>query len=247
MKTLSRLLLPILTSATFAQAEIIELTDTQGRSFKASLISANEKSVDVVRSSDRRRFTLALSDLSDETSTAIDNWIKEGGHLSQIYEVSLNTGKTARTTGREDFDDKRVNLEPVVTIGNPSPSQETKALQITVWFFGRPVDSTSNIYVFSRETLDIPQIAPQSSRSLELKRISKSYDNRGYAQHGSRYLGYAWIIHNKDESEIINANSVPSSLTSKYGSQILQLKADSTYTKDLVAIGGAALPTDQAN
>lgn len=225
----------------------MEIVDTKGRSFSATLTGADSKSVDVVRSSDRKRFTLPLADLSEETRTAIAAWVEEGGHLSQIYEVSLNTGKTARTTGREDFDDKRVNLEPTVTIQNPSPSQETMSNKITVWFFGRPVDSMSDIYIFSRETLVIPKIAPQSSRDLELKRISKSYDNRGYAQHGSRYLGYAWIIHNDDETEIIDANSVPSSLTSKYGSGILRLKADSTYTKELVAIGGAALPTAPIN
>ena len=232
----SRLFLLFLTSLVPAFSETLDITDTKGRSFTANLVKSDAKTVDVIRISDSKPFTLTLDTLDEKTRTAITAWDKSGGNLSQAFEVSMNSGKTSRTTGSEDFDDKRVNLFPIVTVKNPNANQETKPLQMTVLFFGRPVSSTTDIHVFRKQTFDLPKIAALGSKDFPVDPISAPYDNRGYAQFGSRYLGYAWIIHNTSGTEIIASASVPSSIASKHGENVLKLDDGATYTKDLTLV-----------
>lgn len=217
-------------------SETLDITDIKGRSFTANLVKSDATSVDVVRISDSKTFSLPLASLDEKTRSAIGDWVKKGGNLSQAFEISMNTGKTSRTTGAEDFDDKRVNLSPIVTVKNPSSVQETKPLQMTILFFGRPVSSTTDIHVFRKQTFDLPKISPLASKDFPVDPISEPYDNRGYAQFGSRYLGYAWVVHNSTETEIVASASVPSSISSKHGEDVLKLDAGATYTKELTLV-----------
>ena len=43
--------------------------------------------------------------------------MEKGGNFRENYEISVETGKTRRKDGSEDFDDKRVNLTPTVDSG----------------------------------------------------------------------------------------------------------------------------------
>ncbi len=238
MKTILHKSLLFLALLVSVHAETIDITDTKGRSFAADLVACDGKTIEICRKSDSKKFTLPLSSLDEKTNTSVKTWMKKGGNLSRTFEVAVNTGKTSRTTIGEDFDDKRVNLSPVVTVKNPNSSRKTAPLEITVLFFGRPVDSTTDIHVFRKQTFELPEIEPLGTKDFPVEAISKPFDNRGYAKFGARYLGYAWIIHDSSKKDIVASTSVPSTISSKHGETVLKLEAETTYTKDLIPVPG---------
>lgn len=200
----------------------------------AEIINSDGTNIEVIRSGDAKRFQIPLNSLNKPTNKMIKAWIKAGGHLSTEFEVEVDTGKTSKTTGAEDFDDKRVNLQPIVEVTNSDTSQFSKPLKITVFFLGRLVTGSKDMYVFRKQEFDLPKLGPVSSSKLKIKPISEPYDDRGYSKFGARYLGYAWVIHEKDNKTIISSGSVPSSLTQdEKASLILAMKEKSAYDKDL--------------
>lgn len=213
-------------------AETIDVTDKQGRTISAKLLDCDGKNVQFERVSDSKRFTIAIDALDEKTSSAVKAWVDGGGNLMEKFEVSVNTGKTGRTTAMEDFDDKRVNLKPVVTVKNPDANRETRPLKLTVLILGRPVVERSSIHVFLTQTFDIPKIAPLRSQEFQLKSISSSYDDSAYAKFGSRYLGYVWVIHDEDD-RIIDCASVPSALVGDKAKAFLGLESNYIYGRDL--------------
>lgn len=237
---LAILLLALLVSQTLPLfSETIDVTDKDGRSISARLVKCDGKSLDIVRASDSRPFTVPVSNLDETTRTAVDLWMNSDSHLSETFVVTIDTGKTRRTTGTEDFDDKRVNLEPILTVKNADTKQESKPLEITLLFLGRPVESTTDMFVFRIQTFPLPKIQPLNTREFQVKAISSPYDNRGYAQFGSRYLGYVWVIHNPEDSRIVASASVPTNLAGKHGETFLKLKEGETYDRELRKIEAA--------
>ncbi len=214
-------------------AQTINVTDKQGRGITATLLSSDGKTVKISRDSDSKNFSLPIEGLNGATQGAIKRWMDAGGNLAETYEVLVDTGKTRRTTGQEDFDDKRVNLVPTVTVKNTDTANATKAHHLTILFLGRPVDSTTDIYVFRKQTFELPRIRPLSSRTFEVAAISQAYDNRGYAQFGARYLGYVWFVHNKAGTRVVKCASVPSSLAAKHAEKLLNLEENGIYNRDL--------------
>lgn len=64
-----------------------------------------------------------------------------------------------------------------------------------VLFPGRPVDSSTDLYVFKKQQFDLELLKPMESAGFRVDEISHAYDSRGFAKFGSRYLGYAVIVH----------------------------------------------------
>lgn len=244
MKTLKRSILHYLSTVLIllcvsnrTLAETIDVTDKEGRVITARLVTYDGKNVEIFRISDSKTFKVPIDTLSDKTRAAIDLWVKSGGNLVEKYEVTVNTGKTSRRIDGFDYsDEKRVNLEPDITVKNPHATMESRPLQITIIFLGRPTTSRTNMYVFSTQTFDIPKLAPLTSKKFKVDPISKSYDDSGSYRYGSRYLGYIWIIHNKLQTETIASASVPSSLTNKPLLKYLDMKSESYYSENLVLV-----------
>ena len=216
-----------------SHAEAIDVTDKQGRTISARLLASDEKTVQFERVSDRKRFTLALDSLDEKTCAAIKDWVDKGGNLMEKYEVTFNSGKTGRTTGAEDFDDKRVNMKPVVIVKNPDANRESRPLKLTVVVLGKPVLDRSSIYVFATKTFDMPKIAPLRTEEFELEAISEPYDDSNYAKFGNRYLGYVWVIH-EDGDRVVDCASVPSALVGDKAKAkaFLQLEEERIYDRD---------------
>lgn len=214
-------------------AESINITDKQGRAIPANVLSCDAYHVEFLRQSDSKKFKVPLASLDEKTCSALEAWVGEGGNLVTKFEVVVNTGKTGRTSEMEDFDDKRVNLKPVVTVKNPDANKETRPLKLTVLFLGKPVTDRSSIYVFQTKTFDLPKIAPLRSQEFQMKAISSAYDDSAYAKFGYRYLGYVWIIHNEEQDEIFGCSSIPSAMVGDRAKQFLQLEEETTYDRDL--------------
>lgn len=221
-----------LTHAPLATAEIMELADKNGTNLSAQVTNCDETNVTIIRESDKKTFTIPLTRLDEASQKRLTIWKARGGNLSEIFEISVQTGKNRRTTSREDFDDKRVNLDPVVTVRNPDPRRKTKAAQATILFLGRPVTESRAIFVFKKSVFDLVEIPPLGTETLEIGKISAAYDTRGYAKFGARYIGYVMVIHDDDGEKVYHSSSVPTSLVGDRGLSYLPLKTNMAYDQD---------------
>jgi hypothetical protein len=197
------------------------------------LLSSDGTTVRVAREPDGQAFALPLSRLNPASQAAVQNWLKQGGGLSQKFQIEMDTGKNRRKTGGEDFDDKRVNLSPKITVTNPDLAAESQNGKATVLILGRPVQSNDDLQVLGTQTFELPRLKPGSSTSFEMKEISQAYDNRGYAQFGARYLGYVVLIHSPDGKTLYDSKAVPETLQN-HGLNLLKLKPELTYDKNLI-------------
>lgn len=216
-----------------AESEPMEFTDVQGRKLTARLVSSDGVNVTVSRDGAAAPVVLPFKQLSEGSQKSVTEWVEKGGNLRENYEISVETGKTRRKDGSEDFDDKRVNLSPTVTIKNPDPNFPSKGGKVTVLFLGRPVDSSTDLYVFKKQQFDLELLKPMESAGFRVDEISHAYDSRGFAKFGSRYLGYAVIVHDATGEKIISAKSVPSSIGNEYGKRLLDLRSEQAYDRDL--------------
>jgi len=243
MKTIPRhSLLPVLSlslmlangfSSVRAESEVLEITDLQGRKMNARLVSSDGQMVNIARDGDQKKFALPMTQLDGTTQRLVFDWIEKGGSLLETYEVNVDTGKTRKKDGSEDFDDKRVNLKPVVTVKNPDAKYESRNADMTVIFIGRPVQSNSDIFILKSQLFEIPKLKPLTSVEFKMDEISQAYDNRGYAQFGARYVGYAILIHDAAGEKIYFSRSVPAGPILDHGKKLLDLKTGMTYDRDL--------------
>ncbi len=223
----------IMGTAVLAGGDPVELVDLQGRSLKARLVSSDGVTVEVLRDGAAAPVSLPLKQLNDATRQLVSGWVEQGGNLQEKYDLIVETGKTRKKDGTEDFDDKRVNLSPVIMVKNPDTKFETRDGSVTVLFFGRPVDSATDIFVFKKQEFDLPKLKPLETATFKMEQISQAYDSRGLAKFGSRYLGYAVLIHDAAGKKMIFSKSVPSPLATDYGLKLLALKNDTAYDRDL--------------
>lgn len=214
----------VLAQTSFAESEPVELVDKSGTRLTARLISSDGKTLKVLRESDKKSFAVPMERLDEASSKRVKEWIDAGGNLSEVFEIDFASQRNRKNTVTDDFDDKRVNMEPVITLKNPDPMNTTQEGTVSVIIFGRPISDTSNLYVFKSESFDLKKIAPLGSVKFQAGIISEPYDDRGYAKFGSRYLGYAVLIHNKEKTRIYSSKSVPDALLKNWGLKLLKLK-----------------------
>jgi len=232
----SLLLLVTSQQITHAASEIMELKDSSGTVLSARLISCDGTSLTITRESDKKSFTLPLARLDETSQASVKSWMSQGGNLSEKFEITVDTGKTRKKTGAEDFDDKRVNLEPFVTLKNPAAGMSTRDGKVTVLILGRPVQDNAAIYVFKKVSFDLPKLPPLGSQSFTVGSISSAYDDRGYAQFGARYIGYAVLVHDQDGQVLYDAISVPSPFIDTYRLSLLKLTEKTVYDKNLASL-----------
>jgi hypothetical protein len=217
-------------------AKEVVLRNKDGKSLTARLVSIKGDKLDVMRESDKKHFTLDLTQLDDSSRGKVDEWVKAGGNLSERYETEVSTGKSGRNS-RYDYDDERtVNMEPVVVVKNPDVNMQTKAAKVTALILGRPVNERGAYFVFSTETFDLPLLEGGKQKAFPMKKFRHTYDDRGSYKFGSRYLGWIVVIHDPDDKRIIYSQSIPSTLAGKFDEKFLTLKAETYYDTNLEVI-----------
>lgn len=216
--------------------EILTLENATGAKITAKLVCCIDGKLTVRRTSDNKTFDLPLDQLSEKSRADVKTWQDKGGGLLEDYQIEVSTGKNRRTQAGDDFDDKRVNLDPIVTVRNPDPRVPTRAAKLTVLFLGRPVVDGKALHVFRTKTFDLPSLDPATSRNFAVGKISAAYDSRGYAKFGARYIGYVAIVHNEGNTEVFSSRSVPTTLVQGKELVFLRLKDNATYDKNFKPI-----------
>jgi hypothetical protein len=213
-------------------AEIMTLEDLQGRKLEAELVSLDGQSLTVTRTTDKKTFTLQLANLMPTSRLAVEQWKEKGGSAANSFSIAVSIEKNGKKTSNEDFDDKRVNLEPVITLTNMDSKRPSGPVTVTALFLGKPVLDVSAMYVFRKETIQIPELEPSASKDLEIGKISAAYDDRGYAKHGARYSGYVILVHEPGQTKIYASKSIPASLVESNASVYFKLESKKSYDKN---------------
>lgn len=218
-------------------AEPVTLVDVKGGSITVEIQSYDATNVIVKRTSDQKEFTIPLDRLHDDSKKIVSDWKEKNPNAagSGKFTLLVTTGKNRRTTGKEDFDDKRINLEPKISVKN-SDKVESMEAKLTVIFLGRPVDTNSDMSVLGKQSFDLTKLAPGEQKEFEMSKISSAYDNRGYAKFGARYLGYVVLIHDQEGKKMQMIESIPSTVA-KLGLKWLTVKVQHVYDKNLADIG----------
>jgi hypothetical protein len=219
-----------------AESEPVTLMDKNGTTLKVRLVSCEGPNLTVIRQADGKSFTIPLERLDAASNETVKSWIAQGGNLATKYAFSVETGKNRRTTGTEDFDDKRVNLDPVITVRNPNTTLSSGEAKVTVLFLGRPVANSSWLFVISKNTFDLPKLAPLTSQNFPVGPITCAYDDRGFAKFGARYIGYAVIVHDAAGKKVFDSASVPAAVLNGHELQFIALKKNTTYDRDLTEL-----------
>lgn len=233
LQLLLRVALAVFPSSVLADSEPLTITSSAGKSMVGRLRSLTEGKITVIRETDKKVFQMPLESLDEKTRSSIKEWETEGGNVATKFELQLDPGRTRRTTGAEDFDDQRVTLDPTVTVKNPDAHRKTAKGKLTAIFLGKPVENASNVYVFKTHTFDLPALEPLGSTELKVPKFSQAYDRRGYGKFGARYIGYALVVHSEDGTEIHQAQSIPANFANSNKQQLLSLKGEKTYNKNL--------------
>lgn len=222
----------VLFSDVYADPAPVSLTNNAGRTIKVSLKKATESEVTVQLRSNRKVHTLQISDLDNASRAKIKKWLDEGGGSSTDFEISYTSGKSSRTSKREQYDDKTLKLRPTVSVKNRDSSASAKNLKVTLLLVGSPVNETSLYYVFTKQTKKTGLIEAGESFVAEYSSLVTEYDDKGYSKFGAKYHGYVIIVQNARGS-VVASKSIPSTLITKHGKKFLELKAKQCYTRQL--------------
>lgn len=218
------------------QAREVVLRNKDGKSLTVRLVSITGDKLAVMRESDKKQFTLDLTQLDDASRGKVDDWVKAGGNLSERYVIEVSTCKSGRGSSYDYSDERIVSMEPVAVVKNPDINIPTKAAKVTVLILGRPVNERGGYYVFSNETFDLPSLEGGKQKVFQMKKFRHSYDDRGSYKSGSRYLGWVVLIHDPDDKRIIHSESLPAPVVGKFGEKFLTLKPQLYYDAELDVI-----------
>jgi hypothetical protein len=218
------------------EATEVVLRNKDGKSLTVRLVSITGDKLGVMRESDKKHFTLDITQLDDASRSKVAEWVKAGGNMSERYAVDVSTGKSSRNNNY-DYDDERiVSMEPIVLVKNPDINIPTKAAKVTALLLGRPVNERNGYYVFSNETFDLPSLEGGKQKALPMKKFRHSYDDRGSYKFGARYLGWVVLIHDPVDKRIIHSQSLPAPLVGKFGEKFLKLQPRYYYDSELDVI-----------
>lgn len=214
-------------------AKEVELTNIQGKALKVKLVGADEEQVEVLILSNRRNAKIKLATLSHESLELIEEWKKEGGHLSTRFKVDYKSGKTDRPYKRGSYDDdyRQITLSPTVEIANDDfKDKASRPVEMVVVIIGRPAGETNKLYLLGRERFEVPSLPARESKSFELEDIETTYyrDNGYYS--GYRYVGYA--IYLVSEGEVIEKMCTPSAIDSRYGNRLMEEELETVLKPD---------------
>lgn len=236
IRLLSALTLALLPMSGALRAEEVLLRNKDGKSLTVRLLNITGDKLGVVRGSDKKQFTLDLTQLDDSSRAKVDEWVKAGGNLSERFVAEVNTGKSGRNSAH-DYDDQRtVNMEPVIMVKNPDVNVPTKSAKVTALILGRPVNERGAYFVLSTETFDLPSLEGGRQKAFPMKKFRHTYDDRGENKYGSRYLGWVVLIHDPTDQRIMHSQSVPPPLAGKFGGKFLYLNSGACYDSDLEVI-----------
>lgn len=139
-KKLGWVLLWVIVSSMWTTAAPVSLTSLDGKTIQVNLKSSTDTEVTFQILSNKRVYTLSLDKLDVASKGKIKKWKAAGGGASDSYKISFSSGKSNRSSPDDHYDDRQLELTPIVTIVNSDRNAPTKASKITILVLGRPVE-----------------------------------------------------------------------------------------------------------
>ncbi|WP_018970695.1 hypothetical protein [Rubritalea marina] len=221
--------------ASLVASELVELTNYSGKSIACSILRADSEEVKIKVKG--KVYVLPLDSLDLASRDKVKAWIDSGAGLSKKLALRVQSGKTERVSKREGYDDRDLRLKPFATILNDDRKLPTSELNATFILIGKPVLDGSLYYVFSRDYRNLGAIKEGGQVKVNFSPVSAEFDDRGYAQYGHKYAGYAMVVRDKNDA-VVAAKSVPSNLIKEGVEAILKMRQGQYYTKNLTRVTG---------
>lgn len=196
------------------------LTSTDGKTLKVKMTGFKDDTVEVLSLSNRKTYNIPLNKLDEESQEIVNEWTKEGGHLSTRFDIDYTSGKTDRLEDANDYDDRLLELSPRFTVTNDFGNTSTRPVKMVTLILGRPVLERRKISILAKEEFDVPSIKPQKSSTFALKKLEVKYDDNQSAQYGSKYIGYAVFLISNDEA--VYSKYTPATVKTKFGETLLE-------------------------
>lgn len=179
---------------------VLLLANKEGQSFEAEILAADDDSVKVRRSSDRKVFELPLTTFDDATLLAIEKARKALGEMYPNYESEVSIGK--RRKSGDSYYLKTQDITATVKITNTHRTLASPEVTARMVFLGQDQSQPSKFQVLATRDFKVSP-EPDSTVELELRPFSTTYDsdNEGEGNIGGyKYDGYVLILYKKDNS-----------------------------------------------
>jgi hypothetical protein len=216
-----------------SRAEPYTFTDTKGRKLQADVQRATADQVTLKRT-DGQVFTIPRSTFVAEDQKHIDQWLKtNAAQKPWRLAVRVSSGKNDRHSNDDamlDFDDRRQQLEPGVTIKNEETDRALENAKGFLLVLAKNVNDTSELRVLGREEFSA-SLKPGESMIHEGNPIKLIYDDKAYAKFGWKYYGYLMVLKDHKGRQIA-ARSVPETLV-KSAQNAESLKENDIISREL--------------
>ncbi|MBK1792399.1 hypothetical protein [Persicirhabdus sediminis] len=211
-------------------SDSIQLKNKEGKSVHVTLVKLEHGTVYFKFNGKTGKYK--LTDLHEDSQKEVKKWKENGGGGSTSISITFASGKKNRGDNLGDFDDRKFYIAPTINYQNTDTQLTTSQLKSHVVLLGRPVNNKSLYHVLKVQKDEIKPIQARSNKEISVKPITVQYDDRGYATFGSKYIGYAILLTDKNNN-IIASKSVPSTLADKFGPLLIDVKQDKFYDKYL--------------
>ena len=188
-----------------ASAAVVTVTDKNGRSLTAQLISVSETHAKVKRVTDEKVFELPLASLNEASVKLLK---EKAADLPKVYpelDVKISIGKR-RVQKDDSYYMKTQTITTGVTLKNKDFEEDFPKSSARVVYIGQDKRNPDQYKVLFTNDFDV---APAASKTAEatLPEFTTSYDsdNEGYGNIGGfQYEGYIFIIWDSEKKVILH-------------------------------------------
>lgn len=199
MKFISSICLFVLSSLWLSAAPSITLTNKNGQSFEAELLTIQDKVVTVRRSSDQKVFTLKRSTLDKKTNAALKEAHKKLPVVHPEYDLDVIIGKRSRSLNNNSRR-KSQEVSCTVRVINTDREIHSPGVKGRAIFLGKELERHEVYQVLATRNFKASP-APDETTELDLNSFKTEY-YKSYSEHGTIYEAHIIILYGKD-SEVL--------------------------------------------
>jgi len=229
--TLQALLFLIFTS--FSYSEETTIKDVSGKILEVRFEDfSKEKGVELISLSNRKKYTIPLDKLDEESQAKVNEWVKKGGHLSKDFLLAFMPGKNSKPDKKED--DKagktkkkkqkkpstQETLNPKVKITNDSVRKASSPVTLEVILIGRPLSDKNSAIVSHIKNFEIPSLKAKENKDFEFGPVV--FQAFKETKEGAEYFGFALFAVSNEE--VVSAKYSSSLIEQKFGERLRKKK-----------------------
>lgn len=216
-------------------ADLIALTNKEGKEIKVEVVSVNTEEVTVrMRSGSRKLVTFPKAKLSEESLSELIRWKEEGGEYSKKFRIEFSAGMsrkrrrytmtepivgpnqqiTSRTV-KKRTKQSYLALKPKLKITNTDTYKRSQNLEVFLFLFAQK-ESSSEPFILQRRNFSLPALKRHEKYEIEVPEYD-SYSGSGFGpgsgSSGTKYAGFVILL--KDGDRVVDSETSDKTLLEK--------------------------------